>query len=79
VIRASGDAVNDDGKCDECGPSGETPAERWTRMRGWAEMQILREVEAHEGGVPIHMRLRDRKGGDPSEWPEDLRVREFTR
>jgi hypothetical protein len=22
-------------------------------------------------------RLRDRKGGDPSEWPEDLRVREF--
>jgi protein gp37 len=21
--------------------------------------------------------LRDRKGGDPSEWPEDLRVREF--
>lgn len=24
-------------------------------------------------------RLRDRKGGDPSEWPEDLRVREFPR
>ncbi len=23
------------------------------------------------------VRLRDRKGGDPSEWPEDLRVREF--
>lgn len=23
--------------------------------------------------------LRDRKGGDPSEWPEDLRVREFPR
>lgn len=22
-------------------------------------------------------RLLDRKGGDPSEWPEDLRVREF--
>lgn len=21
--------------------------------------------------------LRDRKGGDPEEWPEDLRVREF--
>lgn len=27
--------------------------------------------------VPYLMRLRDRKGGDPSEWPEDLRVREF--
>ena len=25
------------------------------------------------------MGLRDRKGGDPSEWPEDLRVREFPR
>ncbi len=24
-------------------------------------------------------RMRDRKGGDPSEWPEDLRVREFPR
>ena len=23
--------------------------------------------------------LRDRKGGDPSEWPKDLRVREFPR
>lgn len=27
--------------------------------------------------VPSIRRLRDRKGGDPSEWPEDLRVREF--
>jgi protein gp37 len=25
----------------------------------------------------IHVILRDRKGADPSEWPEDLRVREF--
>ena len=25
------------------------------------------------------LHLRDRKGGDPSEWPEDLRVREFPR
>ena len=30
------------------------------------------------GGMParVGLRLRDRKGGDPSEWPEDLRVRE---
>lgn len=27
------------------------------------------------GSIP--MKLRDRKGGDPSEWPEDLQVREF--
>lgn len=23
------------------------------------------------------MKLRDKKGGDPAEWPEELRVREF--
>jgi hypothetical protein len=23
--------------------------------------------------------LKDKKGGDPAEWPEDLRVREFPR
>ena len=28
---------------------------------------------------PHYMRLRDPKGGDPDEWPEDLRVREFPR
>lgn len=28
-------------------------------------------------GDPVHIRLRDRKGGDPAEWPEALRVREF--
>lgn len=35
-----------------------------------------------EMGMPIQgelvrLRLRDPKGGDPAEWPEDLRVREF--
>ena len=25
----------------------------------------------------VHVRLRDRKGGNPQEWPEDLRVREM--
>ncbi|OFW05670.1 MAG: hypothetical protein A3H96_11460 [Acidobacteria bacterium RIFCSPLOWO2_02_FULL_67_36] len=28
-------------------------------------------------GAPVRIHLRDRKGGDPSEWPEDLRVRQF--
>lgn len=32
--------------------------------------------ECRGGGL---IGLRDRKGGDPSEWPEDLRVREFPR
>lgn len=27
--------------------------------------------------LDARMKLKDRKGGDPSEWPEDLRVREF--
>lgn len=28
-------------------------------------------------GADVRVLLRDRKGGDPSEWPEDLRVRQF--
>jgi len=28
---------------------------------------------------PCRFNLRDRKGGDPQEWPEDLRVREYPR
>ncbi len=31
-----------------------------------------RTIEARDG-----LKLRDRKGGDPAEWPADLRVREF--
>jgi len=31
-----------------------------------------------DGGDALNfLRLRDKKGGDPSEWPEDLRVREY--
>ena len=40
---------------------------RWARMH---------EIEP-AGGVRRFRRSADRKGGDPSEWPEDLRVREF--
>lgn len=28
-------------------------------------------------GAPVRVLLTDRKGGDPSEWPEDLRVRQY--
>ncbi len=31
------------------------------------------------GDLCDRLLLRDRKGGDMSEWPEDLRVREFPR
>ncbi len=34
---------------------------------------------AMDDGQRHEIKLRDRKGGDPSEWPEDLRVREFPR
>lgn len=34
-------------------------------------------VEDERGDCVDVLSLRDRKGGDPSEWPEDLRVREF--
>jgi protein gp37 len=36
---------------------------------------IVRHGEYDPGD--LSMRLKDRKGGDPSEWPEDIRVREF--
>lgn len=34
-------------------------------------------TEPDGAGFVRHVMLRDKKGGDPSEWPEDLRVREF--
>lgn len=34
-------------------------------------------VKAAEICGTVPMRLKDRKGGDPTEWPQDLRVREF--
>jgi protein gp37 len=34
-------------------------------------------MSVHEIAGPPRLFPRDRKGGDPSEWPEDLRVREF--
>jgi len=29
--------------------------------------------------MPCEVHLKDRKGGDPAEWPDDLRIREFPR
>lgn len=46
--------------------------------------QVFTDLDASEDGWSeadgaVVMPLRDRKGGDPSEWAEDLRVREFPR
>jgi hypothetical protein len=30
-------------------------------------------------GAPVRIHLKDKKGGDPEEWPADLRVREMPR
>jgi len=48
---------------------------------------VFADPEGWSSRVPVVLQpdgsygvmLRDRKGGDPSEWPEDLRVREFPR
>lgn len=37
----------------------------------------LGETERHQGAVGRVSGFSDRKGGDPAEWPRDLRVREF--
>lgn len=45
----------------------------------WTDPYELTEPSGapDDGGDMVPMRLRDRKGGDPDEWPEDLRVRQF--
>jgi hypothetical protein len=43
------------------------------RLDGWPEHVEFRQ-DLHATNV---IRLEDSKGGDPAEWPEDLRVREM--
>jgi protein gp37 len=38
---------------------------------------VTHSVRQHGSATLFTLKLRDRKGGDPVEWPEDLRVREF--
>lgn len=47
---------------------------------GWPDPQVEHHIHGFREdyqGADCRVRLRDPKGGDPSEWPEDLRVREF--
>jgi protein gp37 len=39
--------------------------------------QLGKYVRDEAAGRRLPLKMRDRKGGDPAEWPEDLRVREY--
>jgi protein gp37 len=41
----------------------------------WPDFEVPRHEDTGRGYWRVY--LRDRKGGDPSEWPEDLRVRDY--
>jgi protein gp37 len=62
------------GRCDGC---------RSDPMRGCRPAVFVKQFGAKPverttySSLPIRRNLRDRKGGDPSEWPADLRIREF--
>lgn len=49
------------------------------RPMGAVRGSWINELQRHGPDIPVPISLRDRKGGDMSEWPEDLRVREFPR
>jgi protein gp37 len=44
----------------------------WPEPEGWDPRDGQPQVDAK-----VRLRFSDRKGGDPAEWPEDLRVREM--
>lgn len=44
------------------------------------DIRVEHDIDGHRDdyqGAPVRVHLRDRAGGDPAEWPADLRVREF--
>lgn len=57
----------------QCGAAGVPCFVKQVGSNPWLEPGELEERRRQPGYVP----LRDKKGGDPSEWPEDLRVRQF--
>lgn len=71
-VKQLGTNVQDrnDAGFDGCGPT------------EWPDMDPF-DIDTEPGpyrqdyqGAPCRIRLRDKKGGNPSEWPEDLRVRQ---
>lgn len=52
----------------------------WPLNADGSERELDHEIYGYEEkyqGADCRVRLKDRAGADPSEWPEDLRVREF--
>src|SRR5690606_9507585 len=78
--------------CSACGPTGPLPRIDWVIVGGESgpgarpcDVDWIRSIvrQCREAGTACFVKqlgsrlgLRDPKGGDPSEWPEDLRVRE---
>lgn len=58
-----------EGDGDDLWPAGTTDKLVWSPFGYTDEAQ----------GSPVRIKLKDRAGADPEEWPEDLRVREFPR
>lgn len=52
---------------------------RPTNEQGWPSTVELVDGPDQYQGAPVRVLLADRKGGDPSEWPFDLRLREWPR
>jgi hypothetical protein len=48
------------------------PMDRWEYEAPFRDRAYYRVRDGEH-----FLECRDRKGGDPSEWPEDLRIREF--
>ena len=49
-------------------------------VSGWPDPQVQHDIHGFREefqGADCRIKLRDRKGGDPDEWPQDLRVRQF--
>lgn len=56
---------------------GRAPYEPYGTSRGWPVGVRVDHASGCPAGPRYWIRLKDRKGGDMAEWPEDLRVREF--
>jgi protein gp37 len=53
--------------------------EPFGEIQAWPSHIKYHRAEGCPAGPRDWLRFRDPKGGDPAEWPEDLRVREFPR
>jgi len=65
----------------QCRDGGRAEAAPFVKQLGARPVAPVNEgggvVLGSDGLAPVQMRLVDAAGGDPAEWPEDLRVREF--